>query len=324
MQPLPRVHPVERLVQQQHLRVVHQRGGHLDPLPHALGVGRDPPVLRVGHLHDVDGPARGRGPGRAACAAGRWPGRTPARSGTRTPSRRSGTRPTGGRCPGCASWPAPPTVISPRDGARKPAIMCSSVDLPAPFGPSRPVTPGPMLIVMSLTATTLPYQRDTLRSSIVRHAIAAFRYRAASHAEAADEQQHEHHAVQRPVAARRARIGPATSVPPQPLPHPVQHGERADQAGQPAPAAAAGRPAAGLECLQRRCGQHLARIQVRKQQDRDRADREDPPAGERGQRRPIAGQQHRPSSPVEQAGAERRGLMPRPRSRRAPGAIVPR
>ncbi len=39
--------------------------------------------------------------------------------------------------------------------------MCSSVDLPAPFGPSSPVTPGPIVIVMSLTATTLPYQRDT-------------------------------------------------------------------------------------------------------------------------------------------------------------------
>src|SRR5260221_12312613 len=56
---------------------------------------------------------------------------------------------------------------SPRDGGRKPAIRCSRVDLPAPFGPSSPVTPGPMVIVMSLTATTLPYQRDTLRSSMV-------------------------------------------------------------------------------------------------------------------------------------------------------------
>ena len=39
--------------------------------------------------------------------------------------------------------------------------MCSSVDLPAPFGPSRPVTPGRASNVTSLTATTLPYQRDT-------------------------------------------------------------------------------------------------------------------------------------------------------------------
>ena len=47
-----------------------------------------------------------------------------------------------------------------------PAIMCIMVDFPAPFGPSRPVTPGPIVIVMSLTATTLPYHRETLRSSI--------------------------------------------------------------------------------------------------------------------------------------------------------------
>ncbi len=39
--------------------------------------------------------------------------------------------------------------------------MCSRVDLPAPFGPSRPVTPGPSANEMSLTATTLPYQRET-------------------------------------------------------------------------------------------------------------------------------------------------------------------
>src|SRR5215216_5894702 len=36
-----------------------------------------------------------------------------------------------------------------------------SVLLPAPLGPSRPVTPGPMVMVMPLTATTLPYHRET-------------------------------------------------------------------------------------------------------------------------------------------------------------------
>ena len=56
--------------------------------------------------------------------------------------------------------------------------MCMIVDLPAPFGPSRPVTPGSMDMVMSLTATTLPYQRDTLRSSM-RHDWLTFRYLAA-------------------------------------------------------------------------------------------------------------------------------------------------
>src|SRR4026208_1616607 len=40
--------------------------------------------------------------------------------------------------------------------------MCRMVDLPAPFGPSSPVTPPSSLKLMSLTATTLPYQRETL------------------------------------------------------------------------------------------------------------------------------------------------------------------
>ncbi len=43
--------------------------------------------------------------------------------------------------------------------------MCRIVDLPAPFGPSSPVTPGPRTNEMSFTATTLPYQRETSRSS---------------------------------------------------------------------------------------------------------------------------------------------------------------
>ena len=40
--------------------------------------------------------------------------------------------------------------------------MWIRVDLPAPFGPSNPVIPGPIVIDTSLTATTLPNQRDTL------------------------------------------------------------------------------------------------------------------------------------------------------------------
>src|SRR6476660_3233746 len=61
------------------------------------------------------------------------------------------------RCPSMPTWPF--------EGARKPPIMWMSVDLPAPLGPSRPVTPGPTVIVTPLTATTLPYHRETSRSS---------------------------------------------------------------------------------------------------------------------------------------------------------------
>src|SRR3954453_11351079 len=44
--------------------------------------------------------------------------------------------------------------------------MWRSVDLPAPFGPRSPVIPAPRAKLMSLTATTLPYQRDTRSSTI--------------------------------------------------------------------------------------------------------------------------------------------------------------
>ena len=54
------------------------------------------------------------------------------------------------------------------EGRRKPDIIAISVVSPAPFGPSRPVTPGPTVMLTSLTATTLPNQRDTLsRTSVL-------------------------------------------------------------------------------------------------------------------------------------------------------------
>ncbi len=56
---------------------------------------------------------------------------------------------------------APWIATVPSDGLSSPASMCRIVDLPAPFGPSNPVTPAPRMNEMSLTATTLPYQRET-------------------------------------------------------------------------------------------------------------------------------------------------------------------
>src|SRR3954453_2592066 len=49
----------------------------------------------------------------------------------------------------------------PDDGRRSPASMWRSVDLPAPLGPRRPVIPAAIPKLMSLTATTLPYHRET-------------------------------------------------------------------------------------------------------------------------------------------------------------------
>lgn len=63
--------------------------------------------------------------------------------------------------PGFRQIGVPSSVTDPDDGARNPPIMWISVDLPAPFGPSSPVTPGPTFIDTPLTATTFPYQRDT-------------------------------------------------------------------------------------------------------------------------------------------------------------------
>ena len=59
VQPLARVDAVERLVEQEHRRVVHQRRGELDPLAHALGVGADPARGGLAHLDDVEGPLGG-------------------------------------------------------------------------------------------------------------------------------------------------------------------------------------------------------------------------------------------------------------------------
>ena len=62
VQALARVHPVERLVEEQDRRVVDQRRGDLRPLAHALRVGPDRAVLGVAQLDDGDRPV-GRGSG---------------------------------------------------------------------------------------------------------------------------------------------------------------------------------------------------------------------------------------------------------------------
>jgi hypothetical protein len=58
---LARVHAVERLVQQEQRRVVHEGTRHLHALPHALGVRGDLPVLGVLHLHRGQGALGGLG-----------------------------------------------------------------------------------------------------------------------------------------------------------------------------------------------------------------------------------------------------------------------
>ena len=59
VQPLARVDPVERLVEQEHRRVVDQGRGELDPLAHPLGVRADPARGGLDHLDDLERPLGG-------------------------------------------------------------------------------------------------------------------------------------------------------------------------------------------------------------------------------------------------------------------------
>ena len=166
VQPLARVHAVERLVEQQDRRVVDERAGELGPLAHALGVRADRAVGGVGQVDRGDRPGRGGVRIGDALEPRVEPRELAARSGSAWTASRSGTRPTWRYIVG--SPPGRRAVDHgrvPADGASRPAIRCRSVDLPAPFGPSRPVTPGPSANEMSLTATTLPYQRETWSTS---------------------------------------------------------------------------------------------------------------------------------------------------------------
>src|SRR5262249_28510063 len=227
--------------------------------------------------------------------------------------------------PGLRQLAAPPTVTSPRDGARNPAIMCSMVDLPAPFGPSRPVTPRPMVIVMSLTATTLPYQRETLRSSMLIRLppSRALRWSAegascstdplvpgGEPARAGGQQPEEHDPVPGPHTAWRRNGAGIRAT--QPLPHPVENGERAYQAGQTGAErdARCHRPGPGpvLGDLDQDPGQCPGEEKV----DRDHAGRVRPAAGERGEDQPDRGQQQRPQHPDARAGDRRFVLFPPP------------
>src|SRR5665811_838062 len=57
---------------------------------------------------------------------------------------------------------------NPSEGRTRPVSMRSNVVLPAPFGPSRPVTPGPKPQLTSETATFCPNHLERLLASTVR------------------------------------------------------------------------------------------------------------------------------------------------------------
>ena len=72
----------------------------------------------------------------------------------------SGHRPTRWKTSGEPQAGFPSSRTSPWLGRSCPAASLRKVDLPAPFGPSRPVTPGGIYTVTSLSAMTGPYQRE--------------------------------------------------------------------------------------------------------------------------------------------------------------------
>ena len=62
--------------------------------------------------------------------------------------------------PGLPHIGSPNTRMLPWLGFSWPVISFMNVDLPAPFGPSRPVMPGGMLTVTSFSPLTWPYHLD--------------------------------------------------------------------------------------------------------------------------------------------------------------------
>ena len=132
------VEAVDRLVEHQHRRVAEQRGGDAEPLPPSRArtrrcAGRRRPRVR-----------RGRGPRRRAI--GGMPLLWPATAGGRgrggpgaRPRRRAAPRPRAGGI-ACSRTARRRSAPFRRPARSSPRIMRIVVDLPAPLGPTNPVT----------------------------------------------------------------------------------------------------------------------------------------------------------------------------------------
>jgi hypothetical protein len=133
-----RVQSAGRLVQDEQLRLVHERLHDADLLPVPLGQGLDLPDR---------GPApagrRARRCGREALlrAGCRGTSAAPGRSAGRRPrSRRRGSRPAGGARRRRGGGASPSTSARPLVGRIRSSSSRIVVDLPAPFGPRKPKT----------------------------------------------------------------------------------------------------------------------------------------------------------------------------------------
>ena len=142
----PEVEPGGRLVEQHQLRVGHQGARDLHPLALALREGAEPPLGEVGHAEAVEqlvGARRVelRRSARASAPPRRTTRSAPRRARSRAPGSRSARAaldsPMRGRSSNTSTAPSvsPSTTATPRVGCRLADATCSSVVLPAPFGP---------------------------------------------------------------------------------------------------------------------------------------------------------------------------------------------
>ena len=160
LQPLARVHAVERLVEEQDRRVVDQRGGDLDPLPHALRVAADRPVRRVASSTRSMRASPPRPASAISCRRAERAHELPAgEEGVhRLALGDEADAPVDLRVP---PGRRPVDRTSPDDGAgSRPSCAGSSTCRRRSARAGRSCPP-PSAKVTSLTATTLPYQRET-------------------------------------------------------------------------------------------------------------------------------------------------------------------
>ena len=149
------VEAVDRLVEHHDLRIAEEGAGDAEALAHAereaaaAAPGDLAEADDVEHLVDpvgADAVGDGEGPqvvvGGAASGGPPWP---------------RAAHPSSGGGSGCSARGRPSTVAVPDVGASRPRIMRIVVDLPAPFGPRKPVTmPGRTVKVRSSTARCSP------------------------------------------------------------------------------------------------------------------------------------------------------------------------
>ena len=142
-----------------------QRRRQLDALAHALRVGADRSVGRVAHLDRGDRRLRrGRDIG-DGLQLGVYPYEL---ASGQIPRDRLALRDEPDHRVDGGVAEGGPTADTHGPGRRgeEPGEQVQEVLLPAPFGPSSPVTPDPSAKETSFTATTLPYQRDTWSTCI--------------------------------------------------------------------------------------------------------------------------------------------------------------